>query len=395
MKRWVLIAVTLLTLLGLTIPGGVALAAGSWSDPIQVAEDQSFSLSLEPDYNRSYYTFTPQSDGLYAVILEGNCQYYLELFSEDRNRDKYEWMDEGEDRFVLGQLEKGVPVLFSIVSYRDPLTVTAHIATVPLFSYEVLPDGTASITGAAVDGDIVIPETIDGYTVTNLASELFYGKSGITSVHVPATVTYFGSSKSSVDFDYVFSYCYDLVRIDVDPANTAYKSVDGVLYTRDGRHLVNYPCARPGERYHTSAEVLSCTSFARCKNLKYLYLDNSETYWMGYTFYNTSDLTTLYQPGGYSETRALSFMESHSGESVWCTFRPWSESLVADLRLPAQLTAIDSEAFAGITDMVIDVPDSVAQIADGAFDPSVTLYCSMGSAAEKYCAQNGLKCILK
>ena len=54
------------------------------------------------------------------------------------------------------------------------------------FTYTVLTDGTASITGCSETGDVVIPSTIDGYTVTNLARELFYGIDGITSVSIPA-----------------------------------------------------------------------------------------------------------------------------------------------------------------------------------------------------------------
>ena len=396
MKRRIMIALTLLMALCLAIPGSQALAAGEYySDPIQVAENQNFTLSLEADYKCRYYTFTPTRDDLYAIELEGNCTYYVSLYTEDWYRIKYEWLDEGDGRFVLGQFGKGATVNFSITSYQDPLTATGHICTVPPFSYQVLSDGTASITDVAVSGDVVFPSVIDGYTVTNLARELLYGKQGITSVFVPATVTYFGSSAYSVDYDYVFSYCYDLVRITVDPNNTAYKSVDGVLYTKDGSHLVNYPCSRPGERYHTSAKILSCTSFASCIYLKYLYLDNSETSWMSFTFYNTPDLTSLYKPGGSTETRASDFMEFHSGDSNWCTFRPWSDSLVPDLKLPARLTAIESEAFTGIKDVVIEVPDSVQQIGAGAFDPSVTLYCSLESEAERYCRENGLSCIVK
>ncbi len=180
MKRWMLIAVTLLTVLTLAMPGGVALAAGeSNTDPIEVAEDQSFSVSLAGGYKSCYYTFTPQSDGLYAVIAEGNCNYYIYQFTEDwRNRVKTEWLFEGEDRFALGQLKKGVPVNISIMSYSDPLTVTARISAVPAFSYELLSDGTASISDVAVSGDVVIPQTIDGYKVTRLAGMLFYGRKG-------------------------------------------------------------------------------------------------------------------------------------------------------------------------------------------------------------------------
>ena len=307
MKRRILIAVTLLAVLSLMLPGSEAVADGESADqPILVTENQKFSVNITPDFNACYYTFTPQNNDLYAIEFEGDCDYYINEFTEDWYYVGGKYLQAGQDRYVLGELAKGTTINFLIFSYQDQPNITARISIVAPFSYAVLFDGTASITDVAVRGDIVIPSTIDGYTVTNLAEELFYGEEGITSVQVPATVTYFGSSKTNVDFDYVFSYCYDLESIIVDPANTAYKSVDGVLYTKDGSHLVNYPCAKAGVSYHTNAGVLSCTSFASCSYLKYLYLDNSETQWKGFTFYNTPELTTLYKPGGICETGVLS-----------------------------------------------------------------------------------------
>ena len=395
MKRQVLFIVFTVVLI-LLVFGGAGQAAGeSYDDAIEVTEGQSFSLTLQPGYKTRYYTFTPATTYLYTVSLNGNCTYYLRQYGDDGTVTATKWLYEGEGSFLLGQLTKGHAAHFSITSYQDTLEVTGTVAKAEPFTYELLSDGTASITGFAVRGDIVIPDKIDGHTVTNLKSQLFSSERGITSVTVPATVTYFGSSKTSVDFDYVFSYCYDLQRIVVASGNKAFKSVDGVLYTKDGSHLINYPCAKAGESYHTSAKYLSCTAFASCANLKYLYLENIQTSWMGYTFYNTPALTTLYRPGGSTESAARSFAENHAGDETWCTMQLWDPGLTPDFALPAELKPIESGAFAGIADTVIGVPDTVTAIADDAFDPSVTLYCSIGSAAQAYCDEKGIAYIVK
>ena len=73
------------------------------------------------------------------------------------------------------------------------------------FTYEVMEDGNASITACSLTGDIEIPSTIDGYTVTKLGQKLFYGSFGVTSVSVPATVTQLGNNEN-LQFAYVFSY---------------------------------------------------------------------------------------------------------------------------------------------------------------------------------------------
>ena len=179
------------------------------------------------------------------------------------------------------------------------------------FTYELLADGTASITGCSLTGDVVIPDTVDGYTVTNLHRELFYGNSELTRVWVPATVTYFGDDPTDCTFTYVFSYCYNLTSINVASDNPSFRSVDGVLYSKDMRVLYNYPCSRAGETYHVPEEtaVLDCTSFACAYNLRHLYLDSPQTTWRTYTFFGDGDLYVHYLPGGYSESTVQYFMD--------------------------------------------------------------------------------------
>ena len=180
------------------------------------------------------------------------------------------------------------------------------------FTYELLEDGTASITGCSLEGDVVIPDTIDGYTVTNLKRELFYGNDYITRVTVPATVTYFGDNPSDSTFCYVFSYCFNLKYIKVMPGNPSFVSVNGVLYSKDKKVLYNYPCNHAGSEYRVPAktQILDCTSFAAAQNLTSLYLESKDTIWMTYTFYADGNLTVYYKTGGYSQSRAEDFIKS-------------------------------------------------------------------------------------
>ncbi len=199
------------------------------------------------------------------------------------------------------------------------------------FSYELLADGTASITGCTLTGDVVIPDTIDGYTVTNLQRELFYGSSGLTSVRVPATVTYFGDDPTDSTFTYVFSYCYNLTSINVASDNPSFRSVDGVLYSKDMSVLYNYPCSRAGETYHVPEEtaVLDCTSLARAFNLRHLYLDSPETTWRTYTFFGDGNLYVHYKAGGYSENTVQYFMGMDLYAEVNENFPTYVEGKVA------------------------------------------------------------------
>ena len=65
----------------------------------------------------------------------------------------------------------------------------------------------------------------------------------------------------------------------------------------------------------------------------------------------------------------------------------------AEIQLPAGLTAIGSQAFAGLENAVFIVPASVTEIADDAFEPQVTIRCPANSYACDRCAELGLTVI--
>ena len=241
------------------------------------------------------------------------------------------------------------------------------------FTYTVLADGTASITGCTLTGDVVIPDQIDGYTVTNLAAQLFFSDYGITSVYVPATVVYFGEDPDDNMWDYVFSYCYSLEKITVDPDNPSFCSVDGVLYNKEKTILINYPVAREGTSFHVPEGVkdLCCTSFAgsSARNLRELYLDGSNTWWYTYTFSGCGDLTVYYLPGGQSERKALSEIENgRSHESN--PSRPAFQMYTGDggkLTLPGDLETIGNGAFEGGDFETVIIPDGCTVVESRAF----------------------------
>ena len=126
------------------------------------------------------------------------------------------------------------------------------------FSIEKLTDTTCEITRYdGVEGDLVIPEKINGLTVTSIGQRCFY-RTGvqITSVRIPDTVTNIGkfafagcsqltsitipASVTSIGSG-IFWSDTGLKEIKVDSRNTSYKSIDGVLFSADGKVLVESP----------------------------------------------------------------------------------------------------------------------------------------------------------
>lgn len=190
----------------------------------------------------------------------------------------------------------GFVLIMILFANGDSLKVYAATAE-SAFTYEVKEDGTATITACTATGDIVIPETLGGYTVTELAPKLFYGVRGITSVYIPRTVTTIGM------WSYVFSYCPNLTAIYVDEDNEAFCSDDGVLYDKKKEVLYNYPCAKKLRLYTIPDTVHSicCTAFAAAWDLEILCIEGKDSVWATYTFYNTDDLKIYYRPSGKSE----------------------------------------------------------------------------------------------
>ncbi len=241
-------------------------------------------------------------------------------------------------------------------AFMITLAVLLFILMVPVrtltdggFSYELLEDGTACITGCSLSGDIRIPDTIDGYTVTALNDELFYDKSGIRSVYIPASVIRLGKhTYEDNTFAYVFSYCCDLQKIEVDAANPALASKAGVLYSKDYQILYNYPCNKSDSSFSIPAKTneLDCTSFASAKNLKKLYIDGYHVTWRGYTFYDDQHMTVYYHAGCSTANRVMLdyAMQQISDYGPYPTFEEYGDPMPepdtvagSDLGVPTNL----------------------------------------------------------
>ena len=356
------------------------------SASVKVTADSVIPLSLGdtltvdiPAGETVYFSFMPQETGRYVFSSSGSFDpvgyLYDSSMTELLSNDDVNTSN--RNFALLSELTGGKLYYYAARMYSSTATgsVSLTLAVDPTkesggFSYLPLDDTSASIVGCSLSGDIVIPEMLDGYTVTNLASRLFYGLSNVRSVTIPKTVTYFGSEPSDNDWDYVFSYCWDLENIHVDSDNPTFKSVDGVLYSKDGSRLINYPSKHPGEVYHTSTPLLCCTSFAYCENLKFLFLDNANTTWYTYTFYNDSSLTVFYREGGGTEQKIASDTTSP------CTFV--STAQIAEL--PSDLERIEAEAFQNTDLLYVRIPDSCTSIQSGAFTGSALKYISVGSS---------------
>ncbi len=99
---------------------------------------------------------------------------------------------------------------------------------------------------------IVIPDAIDNIPVTKIisADKDFSDYSNIDKIVIGKNITYIGDNllESTTDptnlGNDILVMASSLTAIEVDDNNAKYKSVDGVLYSKDGQTLIKYPNAK-------------------------------------------------------------------------------------------------------------------------------------------------------
>lgn len=123
-----------------------------------------------------------------------------------------------------------------------------------------------SVTGYEGGSHIVVipPEYLEK-AVTAIADGAFNNCHTVTKISVPTSVLSIGKA---------FSRCNNLFEISVKAANPNYKSVDGVLYSFDGLHLVSYPPAKSGKLFYVSDSVKTIDNSALrfCRNLESVFI---------------------------------------------------------------------------------------------------------------------------
>ena len=174
-------------------------------------------------------------------------------------------------------MKKSLSILlaFLMVVFAFPFTaITSFAATSGDFEYEVISeeDKTCAIIGyTGTADDLEIPQEIDGYSVTTIGDYAFQECTSLVSVTIPAGITTIG--------DGAFWDCTSLANINVSADNTAYTSVDGVLFSKDKTNLLQYPIGNARTEYAIPDGVINVANFLfwGCTTLKTLTIPGSIT----------------------------------------------------------------------------------------------------------------------
>ncbi|AKB34208.1 Chitin binding protein [Methanosarcina siciliae HI350] len=186
--------------------------------------------------------------------------------------------------------------------------------------------GGSSFQGCSALTTVTIPDS-----VTTIGGSAFQDCSGLTTVNIGNGVTNIGN--------FAFMGCFDLTAIDVDTDNSAYVSIDGILYNKDVTTLVRCPPGKTGS----------------------LTIPNSVTT-IGYcAFYGCTALTSVTIPNSITTIDDYAFMGCIALNSV---------------TIGNNVTSIGSSSFYGCTGLIsVNMPDSVTSIGSSAFRDCSALTC--------------------
>lgn len=243
---------------------------------------------------------------------------------------------------------------------------------------------------------ILYPQGRTGYTysipdtVTKIHGKAFYWCRNLTDIYLPDGLTELGDGAFSdsklrgihlpeglTTIGYgVFAGCDSLYAIYVDPENTHFRAVDGVLFdwfpmdepepvalstdepeaTAGPTELVAYPPGKDDETYMIPESVTSIRPAAFCDNqyLQNLTVPEAVNKIDAYTFLSCTNLTTITLPN------QLNYL----GDYVFSFC-----SKLKSVTLPSKITAISDGAFfacRSLTDIVI--PEGVTTIGERAFE---------------------------
>ena len=178
------------------------------------------------------------------------------------------------------------------------------------FGYSTV-NGAITITGyTGASPSVIIPSTINTYPVVAIASAAFYNDSSITGVIIPDGVTNIGSfafsgcgvttitiPRSVIEIDQeAFASCDSLTSISVDPSNSVYSSLNGVLLDKGQDTLIEFPSAMIIDNY----VIPSCVTTIGA-----------------YAFYGASGFASVTIPGSVTSIEDDAFANCYAQENYY------------------------------------------------------------------------------
>ncbi len=201
--------------------------------------------------------------------------------------------------------------------------VIAGAETYGDLEYYVLDDGTVNITGYYGSAEtVVIPDTIDGKSVTSIGAWVFSGFTSLTSITIPDSVTSIG--------EYAFGGCTSLTSITIPDSVTSIG--DSAFGGCTSLTSITIP---------DSVTSIGDSAFGGCTSLTSITIPDSVTSIGDSAFGGCTSLTSITIPDSVTSI----------GDSAF-----WNCTSLKSIKIPDGVTSISYSAFNGCTSLTtIDV----------------------------------------
>lgn len=221
------------------------------------------------------------------------------------------------------------------------------------------------------DREIVIPKTYNGQLVTGIGSKVM--QSDASSIVIHQYITHIAEDAFISE-----PFTYKLSNITVDPNNPVYASIDGNLYTKDGKTLLRYAPAKKEDTFtlpdgvsaiginafagatalvHVTlpagVESIGEDAFDDCRSLAQIELPGSLTEIGQGAFSNCYALKTVELPDGVTKIAPYAFQ--------YCT-------ALTEISLSKCITEVPNGLFFGCENLTsVVLPEGITSIGDSAF----------------------------
>lgn len=260
-------------------------------------------------------------DGQDGVDGKSAYEIWLEAGHEGTEEDFLNWL-KGEKGDKGDKGDKGEP----------GESGSTEVAYSQDLSYVISEDKTYySVRGIGLcsDRDVIIPEEYRGLPVKEISEGAFRDCVDLTSIIIPDSVTTVGryafrgctslrSAKIGAGVK-LLEYgtamdCDNLAEIIVAENNTEYKSIDGNLYTKDGKTLLQYAVGKTETEFviPDGVTTLIYGSFHYADNLNTVVIPDSVTTIDAYAFYHCENLTSVVVPASITSMGSSAFYYCNS-----------------------------------------------------------------------------------